>query len=190
METGDLTEQDVANMGIIERAVEDIMRACNIPFDDSTRNTPERVAKMYYMEIFSSRTGRMKFPKMTAQPNDMNYRGKLTERSIPVFSVCEHHLVPIVGTATVSYVPRDKIIGLSKLNRIVDYYCRRPQVQERLTVNIADKMQEVLGTPDVSVEIASSHYCIKMRGVRHQGCDTITEDKRGVFGVENLSGGV
>jgi GTP cyclohydrolase I len=148
--------------------------------DESLRDTPRRIAKMYVQEIFSGLDPR-NFPKITTIPNDLNYDQMVLVKSIDVKSTCEHHFVTIDGTATVAYIPRDKVIGLSKLNRIVKFFARRPQVQERLTKQIADCLSAVLGTSDVAVHITAKHYCVAQRGVEDANSVTSTNDLRGAF---------
>ena len=148
--------------------------------DDSLQGTPDRVAKMFSDEIFSG-LKEENFPKITAQDNVFNYDEMLIEVDIPVKSVCEHHFQPIVGKAHIAYIPSDKLLGLSKLNRIVDYYARRPQVQEKLVVNISDKLREILKTDNVAVTIDAQHFCIVMRGITQDGCVTRTSKLSGEF---------
>lgn len=148
--------------------------------DDSLQGTPDRVAKMFVDEIFYG-LNEDKFPKMTVQENKYNYDQMLIEVNIPVKSVCEHHFQPIVGVAHVAYIPDKTLIGLSKLNRVVDYFARRPQVQEKLTNNILEKLVEVLGTKNVAVTVDAQHYCIVMRGITQDGCVTRTTALSGEF---------
>lgn len=147
--------------------------------DDSLQGTPDRVAKMYVEEIFSGLTE--PFPKATAQLNKFKYDQMLIESGITVNSLCEHHFVPIVGFAHIAYVPGKKLLGLSKFNRIVEHYSRRPQVQERLTNQIHEKLKEILETDDVGVVIDAVHYCVKLRGVKHDNCMTRTSAISGCF---------
>lgn len=148
--------------------------------DDSLKDTPRRVAKMYVQEIFSGLNPANK-PAITLFDNPYRYGQMLVEKNISVHSNCEHHFVPIVGKAHVAYICNGKVIGLSKLNRIVQFCSRRPQVQERLTVQIAEMLKEVLGTEDVAVYIDAHHHCVSSRGVRDEGSSTITVDYRGKF---------
>lgn len=148
--------------------------------DDSLQGTPRRVAKMYVQEIFKGLDPENK-PEITLFKNTYGYDHVLLEKYITVKSFCEHHFVPITGHAHVAYVPGKHVIGLSKLNRIVDYYSRRPQVQERLTNDIANELQEVLGTEDVAVQIVAEHMCVSMRGVEHEDCNTTTSFFGGRF---------
>ncbi len=153
--------------------------------DDSLRDTPNRVAKMYLDEVFKG-LSEESFPEITLFENSYGYGEMLLERNIKVHSMCEHHFVPIIGKAHVAYLAKDKVIGLSKLNRIVDHFARRPQVQERLTVQIADCLSDVLGTEDVAVFIEADHMCVKLRGVCDHDSDTITSTLRGQFAKGDL----
>jgi GTP cyclohydrolase I len=148
--------------------------------DDSLIDTPKRVAKMYVNEIFSGLDWN-NFPKMTTIENKMNYNQMIAVQNIEVLSYCEHHFQTIEGSATVAYIPDKKVIGLSKINRIVQFFARRPQVQERLTKQIADCLQYVLETSNVAVYINAKHYCVIARGIQDSNSSTITTDLRGDF---------
>ena len=151
--------------------------------DDSLCDTPNRVAKMWVKEIFWG-LDYTKFPKCTTIENKMgkNSAGSfVVERNINVQSNCEHHFVVIDGKACVAYVPRDKVLGLSKLNRIVEFFAKRPQVQERLTEQIAAAISFVTGTPDVAVYLEAIHYCVKSRGIQDTGSSTCTLAVDGIF---------
>lgn len=148
--------------------------------DDSLRGTPRRVAKMYVQEIFRGLNPANK-PQATTFENKYQYRRLVVERNIPLQSTCEHHFQPIFGVAHVAYIPNGRVIGLSKLNRIVDFYARRPQVQERLTVQIAEDLKRTLDTEDVAVYIDAKHMCVQARGVEHHGASTITAEYSGKF---------
>jgi GTP cyclohydrolase I len=148
--------------------------------DDSLKGTPLRVAKMYVQEIFSG-LDPAKMPDITLFDNEYAYKEMLIEKDISVFSHCEHHFVPIYGKAHVAYIPSGKVIGLSKLNRIVQYFSKRPQVQERLTVQIGKALQQILQTKDVAVRIEASHMCVSMRGVQDTGSSTISSFYEGKF---------
>ncbi len=148
--------------------------------DDSLQGTPRRVAKMYVKEIFGGLNPQQK-PAITLFKNQYNYRQMLVEKNIPLHSTCEHHFQPIIGKAHIAYIPNGNVIGLSKLNRIVEYYGRRPQVQERLTVQIANELKQVLKTEDVAVYIEAAHMCVEARGVKHSGCSTSTAEYCGKF---------
>jgi GTP cyclohydrolase I len=148
--------------------------------NDSLRETPKRVAKMYVKELFRGLSEEA-FPKITVIENDMHYDQMVLVRDINVISLCEHHFVTIHGKAHIAYIPKSGVIGLSKINRIADYFSRRPQVQERLTTQIADCLSHVLQTQDVAVYIQAKHYCVISRGVEDINSETITSDLRGVF---------
>lgn len=148
--------------------------------DDSLRGTPRRVAKMYVKEVFGGLNPANR-PEPTLFENRYQYRQMLVEKHIPVRSTCEHHFQPILGTAHLAYFSKGKVIGLSKLNRIVEFFSRRPQVQERLTVQIASELRRVLKTDDVAVYIDARHLCVSQRGIQHEGCSTVTSDYGGKF---------
>jgi GTP cyclohydrolase I len=148
--------------------------------DDSLKGTPERVARMYVEEIFSGLNPENK-PRVSMFENRYLYKQMLVEKDITVHSYCEHHFVPITGKAHVAYFSSGKVIGLSKLNRIVQYYSKRPQVQERLTVQIADALKEAMQTQDVAVLIDASHLCVQSRGVQDIQSSTITSEYSGRF---------
>ena len=148
--------------------------------DDSLKDTPKRVAKMYVKEIFSGLNPANK-PVPTLFDNPFNYSQMLVEKNITVFSNCEHHFVPIVGKAHVAYISKGQVIGLSKLNRIVQYCSQRPQVQERLTIQIASMMKEAVGTEDVAVVIDAYHHCVASRGIKDLNSTTITSEYSGRF---------
>ena len=148
--------------------------------DDSLIETPERIARMYVDEIFSG-LDYTRFPKITAIENKMGVDEMIRISDISLVSTCEHHFVTIDGTASVAYIPRDKVIGLSKINRIVMFFARRPQVQERLTRQVMVALQALLGTDDVAVSIDAVHYCVKARGVMDETSHTCTTALGGVF---------
>ena len=148
--------------------------------DDSLRGTPMRVAKMYVEEVFSGLNPKNK-PEVKLFENKYNYKEMLVEKDIKVHSFCEHHFVPIIGVAHVAYINSGKVVGLSKLNRIVDYFAKRPQVQERMTVQIANELKEALGTEDVAVLIDAKHMCVKLRGIKHDHSSTVTTEYSGKF---------
>ena len=141
--------------------------------DDSLKGTPERVAKMYIEEIFSGLNPANK-PKVALFENKYQYNEMLVEKNISFYSNCEHHFVPIFGKVHIAYKSSGKVIGLSKLNRIVQYFAKRPQVQERLTIQIANELQKVLGTQDVAVYIDAKHLCVSSRGIKDDTSSTIT----------------
>lgn len=148
--------------------------------DDSLQDTPNRVAKMFVTEKFWGLQPAY-FPKCTTIENKMNYDEMVVERNIRVMSDCEHHLVQIDGVATVAYIPNKKVLGLSKMNRIVEYFSRRPQVQERLTQQIAETLKFILDTDDVAVALKARHYCVISRGVEDQNSETVTSYLSGAF---------
>ncbi len=148
--------------------------------NDSLRESPKRVAKMYVQEYFKG-LSQKNFPKITLIENEMLYDQMVVVRDIKILSVCEHHFVTIHGKAHVAYIPSHGVVGLSKINRIADYFSRRPQVQERLTKQIADCLAYILKTDDVAVYIEAKHYCVISRGVEDINSETITTDLRGAF---------
>lgn len=160
---------------------EEIMRTMGLDLnDDSLQGTPKRVAKMYIDEIFSGLNPANK-PKIALFDNKYQYNQMLVEKDIQFYSNCEHHFVPIIGKAHVAYISSGKVIGLSKLNRIVQYYAKRPQVQERLTNQIARDLQEILSTKDVAVIIDAKHLCVSSRGVKDDSSSTLTCFYGGAF---------
>jgi GTP cyclohydrolase I len=166
---------------LIEKAFTTIMRTLGLDLtDDSLMETPNRVAKMYVNEIFWGLDYEA-FPKCTTVDNKMNYNEMVVERNVNVQSNCEHHFVVIDGLATVAYVPKQKVLGLSKINRIVEYFSKRPQIQERLTEQIFHTLQFILETDDVAVMIDAQHYCVKSRGVEDTGSSTVTVRLGGGF---------
>lgn len=148
--------------------------------DDSLMETPKRVAKMYVNEIFWG-LDYDAFPKCTAVDNKMKYDEMVVERNVNVQSNCEHHFVIIDGLATVAYIPNKKVLGLSKINRVVEYFSKRPQIQERLTEQIYHALQFILETDNIGVVIHAKHYCVAARGVEDTGSSTITSKLGGVF---------
>jgi len=156
--------------------------------DDSLKETPQRVAQMYVREVFEG-LNPQNFPKMTSIENKLNYDAMVTVKDISIISVCEHHFVTIDGRATIAYIPKNKVIGLSKINRVAKFFSRRPQVQERLTKQIADCLTQVLDTEDVAVSISAKHYCVVQRGVEDAASITVTSDLRGAFREDNRTRG-
>lgn len=148
--------------------------------DDSLKGTPKRVAKMYIKEIFSGLDPKNK-PAVALFDNKYQYNEMLVEKNISFYSNCEHHFVPIMGKAHVAYIANGKVVGLSKLNRIVQYFAKRPQVQERLTMQIARELQDVLGTEDVAVYIDAKHLCVSSRGIKDESSSTVTSYYGGKF---------
>ena len=148
--------------------------------DDSLKGTPKRVAKMFVKEIFGGLSPERK-PSMSTFNNSYHYGEMLVEKNIVVYSTCEHHLLPIVGRAHVGYISNGKVLGLSKMNRIVEYYAKRPQVQERLTMQIVQEMQQALGTEDVACIIDAKHLCVNSRGIEDIDSSTVTAEFGGKF---------
>ncbi|MFI2742635.1 GTP cyclohydrolase I FolE [Zhouia sp. PK063] len=148
--------------------------------DDSLRGTPRRVAKMFVKEIFSGLHPDKK-PNASTFENKYKYGEMLVEKNITVYSTCEHHLLPIVGRAHVAYISKGRVVGLSKMNRIVEYYAKRPQVQERMTMQIVQELQRVLGTQDVACVIDAKHLCVNSRGIRDIESSTVTAEFGGRF---------
>lgn len=166
---------------IIQQKFADIMQVLGLDLsDDSLIETPKRVAKMYVGEIFWG-LDYDAFPKCTAVDNKMKYDEMVVERNINVQSNCEHHFVIIDGLATVAYIPNQKVLGLSKINRVVEYFSKRPQIQERLTEQIYHALQYILETDNIGVVIHAKHYCVAARGVEDTGSSTITSKLGGVF---------
>jgi GTP cyclohydrolase I len=173
--------EDEMKMELIEKHFRHIMEIMGLDMtDDSLRGTPKRVAKMYIKEVFSGLDPKNK-PAIALFDNKYKYNQMLVEKDITVFSNCEHHFVPIYGKAHVAYISSGKVIGLSKLNRIVEYYAKRPQVQERLTVQIANELKQALQTEDVAVVIDAQHMCVQSRGIRDSGSSTVTAFYGGKF---------
>ncbi len=148
--------------------------------DDSLLETPERIARMYVDEIFRG-LDYGNFPKLTVVENTMRSNEMIRVSDISVSSTCEHHFVPIDGVATVAYIPKDKLIGLSKINRIVSFFSQRPQIQERLTEQVLLALQTLLRTQDVAVSIRATHFCVKARGIMHTNSRTTTTALGGAF---------
>lgn len=175
----DLTDEQ--KIELIQGYFEKIMHTLGLDLtDDSLRGTPKRVAKLYVNDLFKGLSEKNK-PSMSTFENKYQYRQMLVEKNITLYSNCEHHFLPIVGKAHVAYIPKDKVIGLSKINRIVDYYARRPQVQERLALQILNEMQRSLGTEDVAVYIDAEHMCVSSRGASDQSSSTVTVEYGGQF---------
>ncbi|QJW90252.1 GTP cyclohydrolase I FolE [Spirosoma taeanense] len=175
---------DDLKIDLIEEHFREIMSVLGLDLtDDSLKGSPRRVAKMYVKEIFRGLNPANK-PQSTLFDNKFRYNEMLVEKDITVQSYCEHHFVPIIGKAHVAYISSGKVIGLSKLNRIVEYFSKRPQVQERLTVQIADELKRVLETEDVAVIIDAKHLCVSTRGVHDVNSSTITASYGGKFQEE------
>ena len=172
---------DELKIELIEKHFIEIMQILGLDLsDDSLKGTPHRVAKMYVKEIFSG-LNPANAPEVKLFENKYQYKNMLVEKSISFHSLCEHHFVPIVGKAHVAYIPNGQVVGLSKLNRIVRYFARRPQVQERMTIQIANMLKEALGTNDVAVIIEADHMCVASRGVQDVTSNTITSEYSGKF---------
>ena len=172
---------DEAKIEAISGHFEAIMRELGLDLsDDSLAGTPRRVAKMYVQEWFKGLDPKHR-PDVRMFDNRYEYHQLLVERDITLFSCCEHHFVPIIGKAHVAYLPGSHVVGLSKLNRVVQYYARRPQVQERLTRQIAEELKQSLGTDDVAVLIEADHLCVMSRGVNDTSSSTLTSEYGGRF---------
>lgn len=170
----------------IKKDVEKILLTLGLDLtDDSLKGTPNRVAKMFVKEIFGG-LNPSKRPGASTFENKYRYNEMLVEKNITVYSTCEHHLLPIVGRAHVAYISNGNVIGLSKMNRIVDYYAKRPQVQERLTIQIVQELQKALNTQDVACVIDAKHLCVNSRGIRDIESSTVTAEFGGKFKNENV----
>ncbi len=177
---------DEEKMEIISQHFREIMETLGLDLnDDSLNGTPRRVAKMFVKEIFGGLNPESK-PAISLFENKFGYRQMLVEKGIQVQSFCEHHFLPIYGKCHIAYIANGKVIGLSKLNRIVEHFARRPQVQERLTVQIAAELKRVLKTDDVAVYMDAKHMCVEMRGIKHTQCSTVTTEYSGRFLNENV----
>lgn len=172
---------DELKIQLIQKHFKEIMNTMGLDLtDDSLRGTPQRVAKMFVKEIFSGLNPANK-PDVKLFENKYQYNEMLIEKNIALYSYCEHHFVPIMGKAHVAYVSNGKVIGLSKINRLVQYYAKRPQVQERLTNQIAEALKEALQTDDVAIVIDAVHLCVASRGVNDTNSSTITSYYSGKF---------
>lgn len=172
---------DKEKIAKIQENVKEILETLGMDLeDDSLKGTPRRVAKAYVNELFGGLNPERK-PKLSTFDNNYKYGEMLVEKNIVVYSTCEHHLLPIVGRAHVAYISKGKVIGLSKMNRIVDYFAKRPQVQERLTMQVVQALQEALGTEDVACVIDAKHLCVNSRGVRDIESSTVTSEFGGKF---------
>ena len=166
---------------IIEHHFAEIMKTLGLDLtDDSLQGTPNRVAKMFVNEIFQGLNPANK-PRISSFDNKYNYGEMLVEKNITLYSTCEHHFLPIVGKAHIAYISKGTVVGLSKMNRIVEYYAKRPQVQERLTMQIVKELQDALGTQDVACIIDAKHLCVNSRGVSDVASSTVTSEYGGVF---------
>lgn len=165
----------------IQESVKDILETLGMDLtDDSLQGTPKRVAKAFVNEIFMG-LNPANLPKASTFENNYNYGEMLVEKNIVVYSTCEHHLLPIIGRAHVAYISNGNVIGLSKMNRIVEYFSKRPQVQERLTMQIVQAMQEALGTQDVACVVDAKHLCVNSRGIKDIESSTVTSEFGGKF---------
>jgi GTP cyclohydrolase I len=165
----------------IQESVKEILETLGMDLtDDSMQGTPKRVAKAFVNELFMGLNPANK-PKPSTFENNYNYGEMLVEKNIVVYSTCEHHLLPIIGRAHVAYISDGRVIGLSKMNRLVEYYAKRPQVQERLTMQVVQAMQEALGTEDVACVIDAKHLCVNSRGIKDIESSTVTAEFGGKF---------
>ncbi|WP_299254258.1 GTP cyclohydrolase I FolE [uncultured Lacinutrix sp.] len=172
---------DKEKIEIIKGDVRHIMETLGLDLtDDSLKGTPNRVAKMFVNEIFGGLDPEKK-PTASVFDNKYKYGEMLVEKNITVYSTCEHHLLPIVGRAHIAYISNGTVVGLSKMNRIVDYFSKRPQVQERLTIQVVKELQKVLNTDDVACVIDAKHLCVNSRGIRDIESSTVTSEFGGQF---------
>ena len=177
---------DDLKVELIEGKFKDIMEILGLDLtDESLKDTPRRVAKMYVNEIFKGLNPENK-PDSTLFENKFRYEEMLVEKNITIYSYCEHHFVPIIGKAHIAYFPKNYVIGLSKLNRIAQYYSKRPQVQERLNVQIANELKETLQTEDVAVVIEADHLCVASRGVNDVNSSPVTSSFSGKFNRDEV----
>ena len=177
---------DEEKISIIEKNVYNILETLGMDLtDDSLKGTPKRVAKAWVNELFGGLKPE-KMPKTSTFDNKYSYTEMLVEKNITVYSTCEHHLLPIIGKAHVAYFSKGTVIGLSKMNRIVDYFSKRPQVQERLTMQVVKALQKALGTDDVACVIDAKHLCVNSRGIRDVDCSTVTAEFGGKFKDKNV----
>jgi GTP cyclohydrolase I len=177
---------DELKIEMIEKHFTEIMNILGLDLsDDSLKGTPHRVAKMYVKEIFRGLNPANK-PKISMFENKYKYNQMLVEKNITMYSNCEHHFVPIIGKVHVAYISNGQVIGLSKINRIVQYFAQRPQVQERLTKQIANELKSVLGTDDVAVVIDAHHLCVSSRGVTDVNSSTVTAEYTGKFNDQDV----
>ena len=172
---------DDQKIELIQEKVGEILHTLGMDLtDDSLKGTPKRVAKMFVKEIFSGLHPDNK-PKASTFDNKYKYGEILVEKNITLYSTCEHHLLPIVGKAHIAYISNGTVVGLSKMNRIVQYYAQRPQVQERLTLQVVEELQKVLNTKDVACVIDAKHLCVNARGISDITSSTVTAEFGGVF---------
>jgi len=177
---------DNSKIEAIKKDVASIMQTLGLDLtDDSLKGTPNRVAKMFVTEIFGGLNPDNK-PVASTFDNKYKYGEMLVEKNITLYSTCEHHLLPIVGRAHVAYISKGRVIGLSKMNRIVDYFAKRPQVQERLTIQVVRELQKALGTDDVACVIDAKHLCVNSRGIRDIESSTVTSEFGGAFKEQSV----
>ncbi|MCR5861959.1 GTP cyclohydrolase I FolE [Flavobacterium sp. J372] len=177
---------DDEKIELIKKDVENILQTLGMDLtDDSIKGTPNRVAKMFVKEIFGGLNPNKK-PGSSTFENKYKYGEMLVEKNITIYSTCEHHLLPIVGRAHVAYISNGTVVGLSKMNRIVDYFAKRPQVQERLTIQIVQELKKVLNTEDVACVIDAKHLCVNSRGIRDIESSTVTSEFGGRFKEETI----
>ena len=177
---------DELKIELVAKHFREIMHIMGLDLnDDSLAGTPTRVAKMFVNEIFSGLNPANK-PEVRLFENKYQYNQMLVEKDITFYSSCEHHFVPIIGKAHVAYISSGKVIGLSKINRIVQFYSKRPQVQERLTVQIANELADALQTKDVAVVMDAAHLCVSMRGIQDETSRTVTSQFLGKFKEEGV----
>ena len=179
-------KDDQEKMDLIEDNMRNILQTLGMDLtDDSLKGTPKRVAKMFVKEIFGGLNPENK-PKASTFENKYKYGEMLVEKNITLYSTCEHHLLPIVGRAHIAYISKGTVVGLSKMNRVVDYYAKRPQVQERLTMQIVKELQKILNTEDVACVIDAKHLCVNSRGIRDIDRSTVTSEFGGQFKNEKV----
>ncbi|MCW5520981.1 GTP cyclohydrolase I FolE [Aureitalea sp. L0-47] len=172
---------DIEKIARIKEDIKNIMQTLGLDLtDDSLKGTPTRVAKMFVQELFAGLHPERK-PKASTFENKYKYGEMLVEKNITLYSTCEHHLLPIVGKAHIAYISNGTVVGLSKMNRIVDYFAKRPQVQERLTMQVVKELQKILKTEDVACVIDAKHLCVNSRGIRDIDSSTVTSEFGGKF---------
>lgn len=177
---------DEEKIELIKKDVEHILTTLGMDLtDDSLKGTPNRVAKMFVKDIFGGLNPAKK-PSSSTFENKYKYNEMLVEKNIVVYSTCEHHLLPIIGRAHIAYISNGTVVGLSKMNRIVDYFAKRPQVQERLTIQIVQELQKVLNTKDVACIIDAKHLCVNSRGIKDIESSTVTAEFGGKFKEEKV----
>ena len=174
-------KSDIEKIALIKKDVAHILETLGMDLtDDSLKGTPNRVAKMFVQELFGGLHPDRK-PKASTFENKYKYGEMLVEKNITLYSTCEHHLLPIVGKAHIAYISNGTVVGLSKMNRVVDYFAKRPQVQERLTIQIVKELQAILKTEDVACVIDAKHLCVNYRGIRDIDSSTVTSEFGGKF---------